>query len=306
MLKQLATMVAVAAPLSAQHADAGTANAGRVSAAIPTVRFASVRLRTGVQLHYAEQGDRQGEPILLLHGLGDSWYSFSGILPKLPASFHVFAIDQRGHGDSDRPASGYTMADLSDDAVAFMDVMGITRATVIGHSMGSFVAQRVALTAPERVTRLVLVGSATTAVNDAVRALQAEVEKLPDVLPLEFVQEFQTSMVSAPTPQSFMDGVISETQKVPTRVMQGALDGLLASGDSARLGSIRAPTLVIWGDRDAVFGREEQLELNRRIGGAQLLTYPGIGHSPHWEAPVRFVNDLLGFIQRGGKLKPDR
>jgi pimeloyl-ACP methyl ester carboxylesterase len=218
----------------------------------------------------------------------------------LPASFHVFAIDQRGHGDSDRPASGYTMADLSDDAVAFMDAMGITRATVVGHSMGSFVAQRVAITAPERVSRLVLVGSATTAINDVVRALQAEVGKLPEVMPPEFVREFQTSMISAPAPQSFMDGVISETHKVPTRVMRGALDGLLASGDSARLGSIRAPTLVIWGDRDAVFGRDEQLELYRSIGGAELQSYPGIGHSPHWEAPDRFVNDLLGFIQRRG------
>ena len=300
MLKQLATMMAVAAPLSAQHADAGAATVSRVSAAVPTVRFASVRLRTGVQLHYAEQGDRQGEPLLLLHGLGDSWYSFSRILPKLPASFHVFAIDQRGHGDSDRPASGYTMADLSDDAVAFMDAMGITRATVIGHSMGSFVAQRVAITAPERVSRLVLVGSATTAVNDVVRALKAEVGNLPEVLPAEFVREFQTSMVSVPVPQSFMDGVRSETHKVPTRVMRGALDGLLASGDSARLGSIRAPTLVIWGERDQVFARDEQLELYQTIAGSELLSYQAIGHSPQWEAPDRFVKDILGFIQRRG------
>jgi pimeloyl-ACP methyl ester carboxylesterase len=300
MLKHLAAMMAVAAPLSAQPANAGASIGSTVSAAVPSVRFAHVRLRTGVRLHYAEQGDPRGEPLILLHGLGDSWYSFSGILPRLPASFRVFAIDQRGHGDSDRPASGYTLADLGDDVVAFMEAMEITRAAVIGHSMGSFVAQRVALTAPERVSRLVLVGSATTAVNDVVRALHAEVGKLPEVMPLEFVMEFQTSMVSASVPQPFMDGVFAETQKVPARVMRGALDGLLASGDSARLGSIRAPTLVIWGDRDAVFGRDEQLELYRSIGGAELQSYPGIGHSPHWEAPDRFVNDLLGFIQRRG------
>ena len=300
MLKQLASMLAVAAPLSAQHADAGTATGGRVSAAISTVRFASVRLRTGVQLHYAEHGDRQGEPLLLLHGLGDSWYSFSGILPKLPASFRVFAIDQRGHGDSDRPASGYTMADLSDDAVAFMDAMGITRATVVGHSMGSFVAQRVALTAPERVSRLVLVGSASTGASDAVLALQAEVGGLPAILPAAFAREFQTSMVSESVSEQFMERIIGETEKVPTRVMSAVLDGLIASGDSARLGSIRAPTLVIWGDLDPVFGRDEQLALYRSISGTELMTYEGIGHSPHWEAPDRFVNDLLGFMRRRG------
>jgi pimeloyl-ACP methyl ester carboxylesterase len=88
---------------------------------IPTLRFAEAHLTTGVRLHYAEQGDPAGQPIILLHGYSDSWYSFSRVLPALAATYHIYALDQRGHGDSDRPAQGYGMPDFAADVVAFLD-----------------------------------------------------------------------------------------------------------------------------------------------------------------------------------------
>jgi pimeloyl-ACP methyl ester carboxylesterase len=68
-------------------------------------------------------------------------------------------LDQRGFGDSDRPQGGYEIRDLAADVVAFLDAASIDRATIVGHSMGSFVARCVAITFPERVDRLVLIGS---------------------------------------------------------------------------------------------------------------------------------------------------
>jgi non-heme chloroperoxidase len=127
------------------------------------LRLADAHLTTGVRLHYAEQGDIAAHPLILLHGYTDLWVSFSAVLPALAATYHAYALDQRGHGDSDRPASGYTMPDFAADVVAFMAAMGLTRATLVGHSMGSFVAQQVALAAPECVARLVLIASATSA-----------------------------------------------------------------------------------------------------------------------------------------------
>ena len=113
----------------------------------PKVQFATTRLATGVRLRYAEQGDPGGEPIVFLHGYTDSWWSFSRLLPFLAAErYHAYALDQRGHGDSERPESGYALDDLAADVVAFLDAVGAPRAIVVGHCMGGFVAARVEAT----------------------------------------------------------------------------------------------------------------------------------------------------------------
>lgn len=128
--------------------------------AAPTPRFADVTLATGVRLRYAEQGDRGGPAVILLHGYSDSWFSWSRVMPLIPARYHVIAPDQRGHGDSDKPEGGYAMRDMAADVLSLMDALHLERATVVGHSMGSFIAQQIAVAASGRVERLVLVGSA--------------------------------------------------------------------------------------------------------------------------------------------------
>jgi pimeloyl-ACP methyl ester carboxylesterase len=105
-------------------------------------RFADVRLSTGVRLRYLEQGDPAGRPVILLHGLTDSWFSFSRVLPGISKAHRVYALDLRGHGDSDRPAAGYAPREMAADVIAFMDALGLRRATLVGHSMGSFVVYR--------------------------------------------------------------------------------------------------------------------------------------------------------------------
>lgn len=296
-----ALLSAAVLPLStAGSVSAQPWSAGASGATNTTPRFADIRLRTGVRLRYAEQGDPTGEVVILLHGLIDSWFSFSRTMPLLPGSLHVFALDQRGQGESDRPASGYTMADLGDDVLAFMDTMHIREATIVGHSMGSFVAQRVAITAPGRVRRLVLIGSATTPRNEVLLGLQQEMASLPDTLPKEFLHAFQYSTVHSSVPDTFMERAIGESSKVPARVARALLDGLLASGDSARLSRLQVPTLIMWGEHDAIFPRSEQLLLQQRIAGSELRLYAGMGHAPHWEAPHQLVRDLLGFFERRG------
>lgn len=119
------------------------------------MRLAAVRLATGPRLHYAEQGDPHGKAIVFLHGWPDSWFSFSRVLPLVPRHHRVCAIDQRGFGDSDRPESGYAIPDLAADVVAFLDALGIERATLVGHSFGSFVARCATIAQPDRINRLI-------------------------------------------------------------------------------------------------------------------------------------------------------
>src|SRR5687768_5014760 len=98
----------------------------------PEPRFADISLSTGVRLRYAAQGDAGGRPVILLHGLSDSWFSYSRVLPEMSGPYRFYAIDLRGHGDSDRPPGGYTPSELAADVIAFMDAMGIERAALVG------------------------------------------------------------------------------------------------------------------------------------------------------------------------------
>ncbi len=113
----------------------------------------------------------------------------------MDAKYHVFALDQRGHGDSERPTSGYKFSDFAADVVAFMDAKKLKKAIIVGHSMGSFVAQQVAVTEPERVEKLILIGLATTVRNNVVLDLQKAVSELKDPIPNKFAREFQYSTV---------------------------------------------------------------------------------------------------------------
>jgi non-heme chloroperoxidase len=229
--------------------------------------------------------------VLLLHGVTDSRWSFSTVLPHLPAELHAFAIDQRGHGDSDRPDL-YAMADFANDAAAFLDAVGIERATVVGHSMGGLVALRFALDHPGRLARLVLAWTSPAAGNPGVRALNP----VPD----EFIRAFQLSTLSRPLEPAFLERVVAESRKLPARVWQGAFTGILAADVARDLHRLpRVPTLIVWGDRDDIFPLAEQERLRDGIAGAKLVVYEGGGHAFHWEEPERFARDLTAFI-RGG------
>jgi non-heme chloroperoxidase len=268
--------------------------------AAPQLRFATTRLATGPQIHYAEQGDLGGEAIVLLPAYADSWFSYSRVLPLLPARSHAYAVDQRGHGDSERPACCYTVDDFAADAVAFLDAVGQQRATLVGHSGSCFTARRMAETYPERLSRLVLIGSPVSLIgNKGVLEFQAAVHALQDPVPADFVRDFQAAAAHVPLPGAFLERLVAESRKLPARVWRDALDGLVAFDDTSDLGRITAPTLLIWGDRDALVSRQEQERLAAAIPDARLLSYPETGHSPHWERPERVAVSFHALAQDG-------
>ncbi|CAM3916137.1 alpha/beta hydrolase [Corallococcus sp. ZKHCc1 1396] len=262
-------------------------------------REGSVRLSTGVTLRYVEQGRRDGPVVVFLHGYTDSHHTWDLDLPRFPRDLHVYALDQRGHGDSSRPACCYTQQAFARDVVAFLDAKRVPRAILVGHSMGSFIAQQVALDAPSRVKALVLVGSApTVAGNEVALGLKSAVDTLTDPVDPTFIREFQASTFVRPVPASYLDTLVAESAKLPARVWQDSLDGLIAEDHSARLGSLRVPTLIIGGDQDGFFSVAEQRALARAIRGSTYLLYPETGHAPHAERPRRFVDDVSHFVRR--------
>lgn len=259
----------------------------------------SVKLSNGIRLPYVEQGSRSGIPVLLLHGYTDTWGSFEPVLPHLPEWVRALALTQRGHGDADRPADGYHPNDFAADAVAFMDALDLRRAVVVGHCMGSYVAQRVAMDHPERVLGLMLVGSfITLRGNPAAAELREEVAQLADPIDPEFVRAFQVSTVAQPVAPAFMEAIVQDNLKMPARVWQAVLDALADADFSTELRRIGAPTRIVWGDRDSLFGRGEQDALAAAIPDARLVVYRRAGHGLHWEEPEQFANDLAVFAEQ--------
>jgi non-heme chloroperoxidase len=264
------------------------------------VQFATTRLSTGLRVHYAEQGDREGEAIVFLHAFVDSWFSYGRVLPLLSPAYHAFAPDQRGHGDSDKPVCCYTANDYAADIDAFMDAVGVEEATLVGDSSGGLIAQQVALDYPARVSRLVLIGSPTTLVNnEIVRELgEQTLSKLEDPVSPEFAREFVLGTFDQSVPEEFLERAVSQSLKVPARVWRDYWEGVaLTVDDTSRLGEIVAPTLILWGEQDALLPREEQERRAEVIPNATLEVYPDTGHLAQWVRPEWVVRDLEAFIE---------
>jgi non-heme chloroperoxidase len=265
------------------------------------LHFAKIELSTGVTLNYLEQGDSDGEPVIMLHGYTDSWHSFALVLPHFSQEYHLFALDQRGHGDSSKTGDSYAMADFAADVISFMDAKGIEQATVVGHSMGSLLAQLVAIHHPERVARLVFIGSTYNAGNAALVELNTLVQTMVDPIDPAFVRDFQVSTLYGVAPTPFMEQVIAESLKAPAQLWRQALASIIAHNTTADLVKIQAPTLIFWGNQDSLFLRNEQVVLQQLIPNTTLLIYEETGHALHWEQPERFVADLEQFLQAAQK-----
>jgi pimeloyl-ACP methyl ester carboxylesterase len=261
----------------------------------------TVSLPSGLTLSYVVQGHRDAPAVVLLHGLTDSWRSFERVLPHLPVSVRAVAVSQRGHGDSDKPEGGYRIRDFASDLADFLDRLNLARAVIVGHSSHGLVAQRFAIENPLRTAGIVLESSfATLRGNKDAETFVASISTLRDPIDPDFVREFQEATFLKPVPRSFIDAALADTMKVPAYVWRAAFEGLLLEDYTTELRAIEVPTLIVWGDQDALIPRERQDELASGIPDAELVVYEGVGHSPHWEEPERFAADLVVFVDRVG------
>lgn len=261
-----------------------------------------IDLSTGVTLDYVEQGNAAGVPILLLHGLSDSWHSFERVLPHLPGYVRAIAPSLRGHGNSSRPDAGYGYRDFTADIAAFMDITDLSPAVVVAHSLGASIAQRLAIDHPERVQRLVLIGSfASLARSPAPHELWAALSQMDDEVDPDFVREFQASTLARPVPRAFFEMIVRESCRLPTRVWRAILADNMQDDFSTELDCIKAPTLLVWGDQDRVVPRSDQDHQLAAISDARLIVYEDAGHGLHWEEPERFAADLVSFVEEYSK-----
>lgn len=258
----------------------------------------TIDLSTGVKLEYKEQGPSNGIPVLLIHGFTDSWYSYEEVMKFLPSSFHVFAVTQRGHGNSDHPATGYFPKNFAEDIAAFLDAMNLQKVFIVGHSMGATITQQFVVKYPGRVSGFVLEGAfASFADKKDMIDFKQVVETLRDPIDTAFVRDFQVSTVAKPIRESFMDSLVNESLKLQSHVWKGAWEGFMGGGDFRKeLKKVKIPALIIWGEKD-IYSTLADQQFFVSAMKARLVVYKDAGHSIHWEEPKRFAEDVVKFIE---------
>jgi pimeloyl-ACP methyl ester carboxylesterase len=256
-----------------------------------------VRLPGNLHFEYVESGDPAGKIVIFLHGFTDSYHSFDKLLAQLPSSVHAYAITMRGHGNSDKPVSGYESRHFAADIVSFMDELRIDAATIAGHSMGATIAQKFAIDFPERTSGLILLGAiASYTGNDLIKELAYEVSQFREAPTYDFVLGFQKSTLAQPIPSAWFDTLIHETLKVPLRVWKHALKGMMNVDYTGELRHVLKPTLIIWGSHDQFATQADQEKLNKVVASSRLMIYRDAGHAPHWEEPTRVARDIYSFL----------
>jgi pimeloyl-ACP methyl ester carboxylesterase len=258
-----------------------------------------IKLHSGITLNYVVQGNPHGPVIVLLHGAGDSWHSYQRVLPLLPSSYRIYAVTLRGHGLSDHPQKGYSRGEFAGDILQFLEELKLEHVTLVGHSLGSFVAQKVAeQDNAGRLSRLVLIGSGpgTRKAGSNEQTVTSPFAKLTDPIPYTFARDFQASTIYYPVPAWFFETMVGESLRVPAATWHGLAESIGAGGSLDDLKKIKVPTLLLWGEQDSIFHRDDQQTLLDTIPRATLKVYPETGHALHWERPERFTRDLLAFI----------
>lgn len=254
-------------------------------------------LSTGVRVPYVTQGDSGGTNVVLVHAWGESLRAFDRLRPLLAQSIRVFAFDQRGQGGADKPPSGYTLRHLAEDTTAFMDEVGLASAVLVGSSSGGYVAQQVALDHPDRVDGMVLVGSPRSLTGRPPFA--AEVERLADPVDPAWVRESLAWFhLAAEVPPWFLDDRVLDGVRMPARAWIGILNGLITADPPTDRGTIRTPTLILWGARDDLLPLSEQQALASAIPGSRLVIHDEAAHLLLWEQPEWVATAIVDFLHR--------
>ena len=264
-------------------------------------------LPDGMTLAYVEMGNPAGQPVVLIHGYTDSARDWVPLIPELDPALRLIAVDIRGHGKSGKPECCYGRLDFAYDIRLLLDALGIERADVVGHSLGSIIAQTFAEYWPERTRRVVLISSTGGTRHGCepphgktkIKSMdfRSEIRKLRE--PLEPDSPFMIEWWSSPTPvdQDFLRRQRVDAAAIPLRVWLAVLDQGLAGPElQATLPWLAAPTLLIWGGKDPIFGVQDRCSLRAALPAAQVKIFAELGHNPFWEAPgsvAAVVNQFL-------------
>lgn len=266
-----------------------------------------VRLPDGIELTYIDTGNSAGPAVVLVHGYTDNARDWVPLLPYLSPQRRLILVDLRGHGQSSKPECCYTRLDFAYDIKLLLDALGVRQADLVGHSLGSIIAQTFAEYWPERTRRVVLISSTggwPPAVPRPKPKLDyaAEIRKLKE--PLDPNSPFMIDWWSSPTPvdPDFLRRQREDAARIPLKVWLAVLDEALPPAERAysdlqsTLPRLTAPTLLIWGSEDPLMEEPVRKTLRDALPHAEVKVFKGLGHNPFWEDPPGVAQAIDRFL----------
>lgn len=259
----------------------------------------------GTRLHVRDSGPKDAPAVILIHGFGGSLHTWEPWAQVLAADHRVIRFDLPGSGlSAPDPTGDYTDARSLQLLIALMDRLGIARASVIGHSIGGRIAWTFAARHPERVDRLVLVapdGFASPGFTyGQAPEVPVSVQLMRYVLPKPLLR---MSLEPAYGDPAFLSRELT-TRYHDLMLAPGSRDALIARMQQTTLvdplpllRGIGAPTLLLWGEADAMIPVANAADYLKAIPNAKLVTLPGVGHLPHEEAAQRSISSVRTFLQ---------
>lgn len=302
------TLIATAVALSTPDVDPADMRAKYAS---PASLF--IETPEGLSLHYRDEGNPDGAPIVLVHGTNASLHTFEGVVSRLGGEYRIVTLDLPAHGLSGaHPRGDYSARGYMEAVDAVAEAAGLERFTLGGNSLGGWISWRYALANPERVEALILIDASGA-------PLRAGEE--PPPLNIGFrlaLNPLGRLVLSRYTPRGLFDRSLRETVGDPAIVTAAMVDRywelarmpgarreaakrFTADRESAydqKIAEIRAPTLILWGERDRLVYPSAATTFDERLPDAEVEIYPGVGHIPQEEAPELTANSIRRFMEK--------
>ncbi len=262
---------------------------------MPTVKT------NGINMAYQERG--KGEPLVLIMGLGAPGSLWEEHVKEYEKHFHCYLLDNRGAGDSDKPNGPYTTRMMAEDVAGLMAALKIRKAHVAGISMGSAIAQELALAHPSRVRSLVLISSWARCDIYTRTVFEHFCRVRAQVLPETFMQLIQLWIFTAPhyekNLKTLVEGQLAARNglAMPQHAFESQSSACITHDTVDRLGQIKAPTLLTVGDADIFTPLRLSEEILRLMPKATMEVFKGWGHAHHWEDLARFNRITTEFMR---------
>lgn len=252
-------------------------------------------------LFYEVRG--KGSPLLLIAGLGSDSSSWLGVIKNFEGNFKTIAFDNRGCGRSDIGGREFSIALMAEDAVKLLDFLGVEKAHILGHSMGGYIAQEVAINYPERVDKLVL--SSTAAVSSK-RNCEFFYDMYCRLKEKGYSKDWYMRWVpwlfsaEAIADKNFIDSFIKNSLRYPyfqkAEGFKNQIDAIYSFDVRDKIASIKSKTLVLEGGDDRLITPEESGVMAMSIHGSEFKLLEDAAHAIQIETPKLFSAVVLDFL----------